>query len=74
MCGGGSTLNLYKTCIFSNTFVFFEAEINVEETEGLCVEQPHNKLLPLHVYSDDKSTLHRNALRLVPIKDTSFLV
>ena len=43
---------LYYTSLVAMTL--FPVKINTSNTDGMCVEQPNNKLLPNHAYSDDK--------------------
>ena len=43
---------LYYASLVAMTL--FPVKINTSNTDGMCVEQPNNKLLPIHAYSDDK--------------------
>ena len=43
---------LYYTSLVA--IILLPVKINTSNTDGMCVEQPNNKLLPNHAYSDDK--------------------
>ena len=46
--------------------------VNVKEEDGLCVEQPNNKRLPIHAYSDTERNTPKLCTEVCSLKGYKF--